>query len=101
MLGMMLLDLDNLVKRYNVLTPAETSEIAHGIVPAILPRSVFPKSLICKGQVDPKLKDSSVLKTSRGGLNKGHVFGTVVNNGKWLQMLCGVRHADLSLEQNL
>jgi len=89
-LGIVYEELENLVLR-GTLTEHEAEVLRQGLAPSFLPTSSTWAKVIEESEADPTVKGQWVLKNARSGLSKGHVFGRVTDNAKWLEKLTSAK----------
>lgn len=85
MLGIVLEEVDNLLKQ-GVLDSFEVQLLKESIAPTYIPGSASWRQAISSQNA----KDGLVLKDTRGGIGRGHVFGHNVTQGEWDECLRAV-----------
>ncbi len=94
LLGVLCDELDNLVSVQRALTEEEADLIRNGVVPSYLPSSPTWQSVMDECERDPHVKDNYVLKATRSGSGKGHVFGLDSTNARWLEAMAQAKRCN-------
>lgn len=83
MLGIILQELDALVHRHGVLTPAQAAILREGISTTFIAGSAEISKLKQDCHHNPNLKDNFILKPIRSGKGAGILFGDELSPGDW------------------
>ncbi|KAJ5813813.1 uncharacterized protein N7503_000563 [Penicillium pulvis] len=89
MLGLILQELDSLVSRHKVLTPAQATILREGISTTLVPGSLEMKQFIDISRINPNLKNQFLLKPIRGGKGAGILFGDELSPEDWQSKIEG------------
>ncbi|KAF7363696.1 Circularly permuted ATP-grasp type 2 [Mycena sanguinolenta] len=87
MLGIVLQELDNLVRRHGVLSATQAEALRAGICPTILAGSREAAFFLQRCRDSPTHKDGYLLKLIRSGKGAGIVFGDEVSAAEWNEKL--------------
>lgn len=95
MLGIILQELDNLVKVHKILTCAQAETLRRAITPTINPGSRALTVLADLSRIWPELKNDFLLKPIRSGKGDGILFGSNLEPRQWSALLDRLRTPDL------
>ncbi|KAJ5407253.1 hypothetical protein N7465_008537 [Penicillium sp. CMV-2018d] len=96
MLGLVLQELDSLVYRHKVLTPAQAEILQEGISTTFIPGSLEMDQFIELSHTNPNIKDQFILKPIRGGKGAGILFGDELSPEDWQDRIKSCRCAMIS-----
>ena len=95
MLGIVLQELQSLVHKEKVLTPAQAETLRRGITPTIIPGSPELSTLSRLSEWNPAIRFNLLLKPIRSGKGAGIVFGGDVTQEEWISQLKRLRDPDI------
>ncbi|KAF7179576.1 hypothetical protein CNMCM7691_008624 [Aspergillus felis] len=90
-LGIILQELDDLVSRYQVLTPDQARLLREHIVPTILPGSPQLERLVCENRAGKVRKEDYVIKPCREARSIGISFGDELSPSEWDSLLASMQ----------
>ena len=103
MLGIVLQELDDLVKKQRVMTPAQAAILGSGIAPTLIAGSPEMANLTRLSKLDATHKDLFILKPIRSGKGAGIMFGSDMTTASWISALEALEEPGLrsdGLQQN-
>ncbi|KAE8420765.1 hypothetical protein BDV36DRAFT_249080 [Aspergillus pseudocaelatus] len=100
-LGIILQELDALLHKHKVLSPAQAQLLRERIIPTILPGSSEFNTLLEDSQRDPQTKNGYILKPVRDARGNGILLGKNISVHEWETMLAslGRQAAKISVPQ--
>ena len=99
MLGIVLQELDSLVKQHRLFSPAQAGILRRSITPTINPGSYGMEAMFRFSQKSPHIRKDFLLKPIRGGKGVGIMFGSDMTAAEWTLQLKHLQHADLDPER--
>ncbi|KAB8201772.1 IucC family-domain-containing protein [Aspergillus parasiticus] len=89
-LGIILQELDALLNKHKVLSPAQAQILREMIIPTILPGSSEFKALLEGSQKDPRTKNGYILKPVRDARGNGILLGKNISVHEWETILASL-----------
>ncbi|KAE8357409.1 hypothetical protein BDV27DRAFT_139381 [Aspergillus caelatus] len=89
-LGIILQELDALLHKHKVLSPAQAQLLRERIIPTILPGSSEFNTLLEDSQQDPQTKNGYILKPVRDARGNGILLGKNISVHEWETMLASL-----------
>ncbi|KAE8164044.1 hypothetical protein BDV40DRAFT_311131 [Aspergillus tamarii] len=89
-LGIILQELDALLNKHKVLSPAQAQILRERIIPTILPGSSEFKTLLDNSQKDPQAKNGYILKPVRDARGHGILLGKNISVQEWETILASL-----------
>lgn len=96
LLGIVLQEIDSLVRIHQVLDKEQGEILRRYITATIIPRSPELKTLTQQSVLDSTIKDRHILKPIRSGKGAGIIFGCDLTQEAWLSHLSQLQGADLA-----
>ncbi|KAL4913599.1 hypothetical protein BDW62DRAFT_214076 [Aspergillus aurantiobrunneus] len=95
-LGIILQELENLVRKHHVLTLDEADTLHAGIVPTILPGSLeLQKLLPILHDERGAIKSGFICKAARSSRGNGHLLGSEISKQEWESVLLRMQDASI------
>ncbi|THC88391.1 hypothetical protein EYZ11_012159 [Aspergillus tanneri] len=89
-LGIVLQELNTLLNKHQVLSPAQAQNLRERIIPTIIPGSSDFKTLLEDSQKDPRTKNGYILKPIRDGCGNGILLGKNISVHEWETILASL-----------